>query len=653
MITEKMNRKQSVVLFADMLGYSRLMDEDESLALAMRRKMETSIQSLIPEFGGSIIQFYGDGAMCTFSEAQSALRCAAKLQQILRIDPEVPVRMGLHAGEIAYDERNIYGETVNIAARIESFGLPGAVLFSKALAAALPQNTSLNIKKLGLFQLKNIEEPIELYALKGPRLLLPNAHDLIGKGQSLKKSLAVLPFVNMSSDPENEYFSDGIAEEILNVVSKVENLKVTARTSSFSYKGRNEDVRQIGKELGVDTVLEGSVRKAGQRVRITAQLINTEDGYHLFSETFDRTLDDIFAIQDEIALKITDQLKERLGIESRKKKHLVEPPTHNLEAYNAYLRGLFHWSQYSPEEVEKAVGHFQQAIDLDPNFAKPYAILSFCLAFLGGTTEMDHREAFPVARESALKAVELNPQLVEAHCALGLVRMFYDWDFEGAEIYFEKAAGINDQNINYLVTYGLFLIAAGRFPQAIQVLEKALEIDPISFLAHAYLAEALATSGDFDPALMVIAKMEKLFPENVFLSLMKGNTYLMQGNFQKARQTLKRRIDMEAPIFKDYVVARGLAAAGLGDNERYFKCKKRIEGMVPDYPQSDLNIHRAMLAVAVNDVDSMLDNLNQAVEKHLPGMVFVVNHPYWKKIYQDERYKALVDKIQMKGREIN
>jgi TolB-like protein/Tfp pilus assembly protein PilF len=562
--------------------------------------------------------------------------------------------MGLHAGDIAFDDRNIYGETVNIAARIESFGMPGAVLFSQQLADALPDNTTLSIKKLGLFQLKNIEGPIELYALKGPHLLLPNARDLIGKGQSLKNSLAVLPFVNMSSDPENEYFSDGIAEEILNVVSKVESLKVTARTSSFSYKGRNEDVRQIGKELGVDTVLEGSVRKAGQRVRITAQLINTEDGYHLFSETYDRTLDDIFAIQDEIALKITDQLKERLGIEPKqRKKHLVKPPTQNLEAYNAYLRGLFHWNQYSPQEAEKAMGHFQQAIELDPNFAKPYAILSFCLAFLGGTTEMDHRQAFPVARESALKAVELDPQLVEAHCALGLVRMFYDWDFEGAEIYFEKAAAINNENSNYLVTYGLFLIAAGRFQQAIQLLEKAEELDPLSFLAQAYLAEALAMSGDFDHALKVIEKMEKQFPEHVFLALIKGNTLLIKGDHAKARQALKKRIDMDAPVFKDFVVARGLAAAGLGDEERYLKCKKRIENMVPDYPQSDLNIHRAMLAVAVNDVDSMLYNLNQAVEKHLPGMVFVVNHPYWKKIYQDERSKALVAKIKMKGRVIH
>ncbi len=646
-----MNRKKSVVMFADMMGYSRLMDEDEELALAMRRKMETSLQNLIPQFQGTIIQFYGDGAMCTFSEAGRALHCAAKLQQILRIDPEVPVRIGLHIGEIAYDDRNIYGETVNIAARIESFGLPGAILFSKQLAKNLPDDTSLTVKNLGPFKLKNIEEPIELFALKAPHLLVPNAKQLAGKGHSLKNSLAVLPFVNMSSDPENEYFSDGIAEEILNVVSKVENLKVTARTSSFSYKGRNEDIRQIGKELGVAAVLEGSVRKSGQRVRITAQLISTEDGYHLFSETYDRTLDDIFAIQDEIALKITDQLKERLGIES-KKKHLVEAPTLNMDAYNAYLRGLFHWNQYSPQEAQIAMGLFQQAIDLDPNFAKPYAILSFCLAFLGGTTEMEPKKAFPVARESALRAVKLDPQLAEAHCALGLVRMFFDWDFEGAEMYFEKAAGINEKNSNYLVTYGLFLVAAGRFPQAIQTLEKALEIDPISFLAHAYLAEALAMSADFESALKLIEKMEGLFPHHVFMALMKGNIYLLKGDYEKAQEALKKKIEMELPIFKDFVVARGIAAAGLGDTERYLKCKKRIESLVPDYPQSDLNIHRAMLAVADDDMGTMLDNLNQAVEKRLPGMVFVVNHPYWKKIYRDERSKALLEKIKMKGRQI-
>lgn len=652
MITEKMKRKKAVVMFADMMGYSRLMDEDEGLALAMRQKMETSLQSLIPGFGGSIIQFYGDGAMCTFSQPDDALRCAAKLQQILRNDPAVPVRVGLHAGDIAYDDRNIYGETVNITSRIESFGMPGAVLLSGKVVRALPDNHSLDLKKLGPFKLKNIESPIDLYALKAPALVVPNAQQLIGKGQSLKNSLAVLPFVNMSSDVENEYFSDGISEEILNVVSKVEHLKVTARTSSFSYKGRNQDVRQIGRELGVDTVLEGSVRKSGQRVRITAQLINTEDGYHLFSETYDRTLDDIFAIQDEIALKITDQLKERLGIDPPKK-HMVEPPTRNMDAYNAYLRGLFHWNRYSPTEAQTAMGLFQQAIDLDPNFAKPYAMMSFCLAFLGGTAEIDHREAFPVARELALRAISLDPEFAEAHCALGLVRLFFDWDFEGAENYFEKAAAINEDNSNYLVTYGLFLLAAGRYPQAIQILEKALEIDPISFLARAYLVEALTMSADYGHALKVIDEMEKSFPGHHFIELMRGNIYLMQGAFQKAQNVLSKKLDTEEPIFKDFVVSRGLAAAGLGDSDRVDRCNNRIKKMVPDYPQSDLNIHRAMLSIARDDMDSTFENMHQAIEKRLPAMVFVVNHPLWKRILVDKRSSDLIKKIDMKGKKIS
>ena len=456
-------RQLLTVMFSDMVGYSLLMNENEEYALQLRNRMEHTLQLLVPGFNGSIQHFYGDGALCLFPSSVEAVLCAAAIQEKLNEAPAVPMRIGLHAGDVLLDGNNVYGESVNVASRIESFSVSGAVLFSEKVYDDIKNHTSIKVKSLGQFRLKNIQHEIALYALDHPALTVPDPKTLEGKGYREKRSIAILPFVNMSPDPENEYFSDGISEELLNTLARESALKLTARTSSFAFKGTNEDMRSIGQKLGVETILEGSVRKAGNRVRITAQLINAEDGYHLFSETYERTLDDIFAVQDEISADIANKLKARLGVTEQE--HQSEPAGSSpakLEAYNLYLKGLFHWNQYSPEAAVTAIEYFKQALDIDPQFARAWAFLSFCYSFLGASGNLPAEGSLPYAKEAAERALALDEGLELAHCALGVVYIFLDWDLDAAGKAFQRARAINPNNTAYMYTYSLLLRAEGR-----------------------------------------------------------------------------------------------------------------------------------------------------------------------------------------------
>ncbi|MCB0585721.1 MAG: hypothetical protein KDD06_10425, partial [Phaeodactylibacter sp.] len=443
-MSSQTKRQLLTVMFSDMVGYSRLMNEDEEYAIQLRNRMEHQLRLLVPVHNGNVQQFYGDGALCLFTSAVEAVQCAAAIQAAFKEPPIVPVRIGLHTGDVLLDGTNVYGESVNVASRIESFSVPGAVLFSEKVYDDIKNHAALKVKSLGPFRLKNIQHEVGLYALEHPTLTVPDPKALQGKGYREKRSIAVLPFVNMSPDPENEYFSDGISEELLNTLAREAAFKVTARTSSFAFKGANEDMRSIGKKLGVDTILEGSVRKSGNRVRITAQLINTEDGYHLFSETYNRTLDDIFAVQDEISADIANKLKARLGLtEQEHQAGSSGSSPAKLEAYNLYLKGLFQWNQYTPEAAATAIGLFKQSLELDPRFAKAWAYLSFCYSFLGASGNWPTEQSLPHAKEAAERALSLDDSLELAYCALGIVHLFLDWNMEAAEKIFERARAIN------------------------------------------------------------------------------------------------------------------------------------------------------------------------------------------------------------------
>ena len=364
-------RQLAAIMFTDIVGYTGMMQEDESMAIRWRQKLKKKLEEVVAAHEGRILEFLGDGAVCSFISTTEGVRAAVALQLYMQSEPVVPLRIGMHTADVIFEENNIYGDGVNIASRLESFALPGSIFISGKAYDDIKNQKDIQSISLGKFTLKNVKEEVEIFAISNPGIKIPEVDTLEGKGErvagkkSIEKSIAVLPFVNMSNDPEQEYFSDGITEEIVNLLTHIKDLRVAGRTSSFHFKGRDIDIRLVGQKLNVRTLLEGSIRKQNLRLRITAQLINAGDGIQLWSGRYDRELHDIFAIQDEIALAITEELKMTL---LEKDKVLInDKRTTNQEAYDLYLKGRFYLNKRG-SGIKKALEYFQQASEIDPEF---------------------------------------------------------------------------------------------------------------------------------------------------------------------------------------------------------------------------------------------------------------------------------------------
>jgi TolB-like protein len=357
------------------------------------------------------------------------VNCAVAIQQALREDPAIPLRVGIHTGDIVHDRDGVFGDGVNVASRIQTLAAPGSVLISEKVYDEIKNQPSLAAVSLGRFDLKNVRRPMEVYAVVAPGLARPTRDTLSSRPHQERRSVAVLPFVNMSTDPENEFFSDGITEELINALARVNGVQVTARTSSFAFKGRTDDIREIATRLGVNTVLEGSVRKAGDRVRITAQLIDASSGYHLFSETYDRRLDDVFEVQDAITKAIMTAVLDRLDPLSRNDS--LTPRT-DSNVHGAFLRGLAEYNLWTPDHLRAAIRHFEAALRFDDSFAPAWAGMAGSYLVLASYGQMPAEEAYAKAESAALRAISLDAEDGQAHATLGLIYLFRDWNFTRA-----------------------------------------------------------------------------------------------------------------------------------------------------------------------------------------------------------------------------
>jgi serine/threonine protein kinase/Tfp pilus assembly protein PilF len=384
-------------------------------------------------------------------------------------------------------------------------------------------------------------------------------------------SIAVLPFTNLSADKEQEYFCDGMAEEIINALTHVEGLRVVARTSAFSFRGEGRDIRDIGKKLNVGTLLEGSVRKAGNRVRITAQLINVSDGYHLWSEKYDRNIgdiccpEDIFAIQDEISLAIVDKLKVK--ILGEEKTTMVKRYTENLDAYNFYLKGRYFWNKRTETDLKKAIEYFKQAIERDNRYAPAYAGIADSYNDLPDYSSFPPNQAYPRAKEAALKALEIDNTLAEAHASLGLLKTEHEWDWSGAEKEFKRAIELNPACVTAHYWYGLLLSYMGRFDEAIREVRKALELDPLSVLIHKHMAQALFLAGKPDEAMDILRKGMEIEPNSIFLHAMIGLAYSQKSLYEEAIAEFQKEkeIFINSPPIIDTWIGATYAVMGRKD----------------------------------------------------------------------------------------
>lgn len=632
----------AAIMFTDMVGYTAMMQENEKQAKILRDKHRSVLERLIFDHRGQILQYYGDGTLSIFGSAVEAAICGAKIQQELQKVPKVQLRIGIHAGDVVYDDEGVYGDGVNIASRIENIALPGSVLVSDKINDELKNQKEISSVFLGRYELKNVKYPVKLYAIKSDGIIIPTPEQLEVKSAVSDNSIAVLPFVNLSAEKDNEYFSDGITEELLNALAKVDGLLVTSRTSSFAFKGKNIDIREIGKLLGVKTVLEGSVRKYGKRIRVTAQLIDTENGYHKWSETYDRDLEDIFSVQDEITLSIVDQLKKTIQI-NKPFKSLVKVPTENIDAYNLYLKGLYNWNKWSPDFVLKAIKYFEDAVTISPDFSLAYSRLAACYIFLGAAGFMPNNVAYSKAKEYADKSSKIDNTLIDAQISNGMIKYFNDWDWVGAEKCFLKALEINPNSAETHQYYALLLTTLGYHKKALKQCEFAHQIDPLNPPISYSLAYIYFNNNQTENAIAQQEKTIELDPDfgDAWNSL--AWMYLRSNQYDKAIGIFNKILNEPTNIMK---ASSGLsyAYAKLGQTERAMEFIKKAETMESENLTVDLEL--AIVYTGLGELDKAIDSLHKAVDKRLGGLNFI-NGKFWKELHDYPRFKEILQRMNL------
>ena len=465
--------------------------------------------------------------------------------------------------------------------------------------------------------------------------------------EKMQPSIAVLPFANLSADPENEYFSDGMSEEIINALTKVNGLHVVARTSAFAFKGKNEDIREIGRKLHVEHVLEGSVRKAGNRLRITAQLIKIADGYHIWSERFDRAIDDVFAIQDEISLSIVDKLKVTL-LEGEKDV-LAKRSTENVQAYQLYLRGQHEWNKWTAEGYRNSVQLFQQALEIEPKYALAYAALAHAYAsqmsahFAG----ISPKEAAARAKDAALKALALDEVLPEAHGALGLIELSYDWEWGLAEREFRRALALNPNSSTTYHFYSHLLLAMGRMDESLEASERAVELNPIDVEMEVHMAFHHISAREYDKALVHCRKameIDATFHESYWFM---GVALDLKGDHDAAAASLEKAIGFSGGSDAEKG-SLGHAFAKAGRKDEALEVLRHMQDQIHGQSASAFNI--ALVYQGLDDTGNALACLEKTIEERSSWVPYIGVDPRFDSLHSDPRFLALLVKLKLPRR---
>lgn len=585
-------RKLAAIMFTDIVGYTRLMGKDESLALRLLNSNRQVHKNLIRKFNGRWLKEMGDGILASFNTISDAIYCAAAIQSSAKEIEDLNLRIGIHMGEIVEDQNDVFGDGVNIASRIEALTSPGAIWVSEAIYKNIRNRTGLRTQFEQTVELKNVEDPIRIYSVevdeipaepggsginkkKGDSRWLKSAifftallvvfllaFGLVWRtgyfnAQSgvLERSIAVLPFVNLSSDQENGHFAVGVQEAILNHLAKFEDLRVISRSSMEQYRDSKLSIPKIAAQVGVNYILEGSVQKAGDQVRVTVQLINGTNDDHLWAESYDRDVAEIFAVQSEIAQKIAQQLKAILNPDVVQAIERI--PTKNMDAYEYYIRGLEVYNNAKEFSDVKRAGYlYQKAIDLDPNYADPYIGLARCYATLHWQLN-NEKEVMDTVLSIINKAIELDPQSSDAYSYKGWFTFFGLNDLEEAERYYAKAIELNPNNFDVYYALARWIYPHAENPDPVKALMYAKKAAKLS--QGEKLAELLDAVGYIYLNLGMYEEAADFYRQAIDLNpTWQGNSAqwwlsLIQGKFDQALEFAKKNVELYPENNKSYL----------------------------------------------------------------------------------------------------
>ncbi len=716
------SRQLAAIMFTDIKDFSQMMEEDEPKAAVAREKMMYSVNTNVALHQGRVINFAGDGSLCMFNSAIEAVRAAINIQLHMLEEPKVPVRIGIHSGDIMLEENEIYGEGVNVASRVESFAVPGGIFISSKVNDEIKNQPDIATVSLGRYAFKNIKDPVELFAVSNEGIAVPHKNRIEGKGiamadkgafsrnnvrwmmmslvalaiaifgyfrfldtgsSSLMKSVAVMPFKNMNSDPGSEFLSDGITEDILTQISRISDLNVISNSTMALFKNSKKTLKEIGNELNAGCILEGTVRKVGNKLRIFVQLVDANTGKNIWAETYERDYSKIFDIQSEIAEIIASVLKARLS--PAEKARIKRRPTDNLTAYEYYLKGRESYMHYKKEDNEVAIGYFKKAIELDNNYVLAWAGLGDAYSQKAGRFGFD-KSWIDSSKMAAGNAISLDSTSSEAYKALANAYNYASEYDKGFQL-LQTSVRINPNNGPAVGNLGAGYFIRGDLPQALKWEKKATAINPKNNIPFQLIGWIYRLLGDFKNAELWLQKSLEIKPfKDSYREL--AFTYIQQrkkaeamqlvphiiesdtanyssyeeaalvcmlaGDMQQAKNNFQKAVDMNASLNTD---ASTFAPIGLGaillkedktiDAEILLSRSRSLflDEIKKGIKDDELRIGLASISAIRGKKEEALQWLQQAIDVNWLDYSMVESSPWFKSINTDPRFRQMMIKV--------
>jgi adenylate cyclase len=631
-------------MFTDMVGYTALGQKNEPLSLALVDEQKKLVRPILVRHHGREVKTMGDSFLVEFPSALDAVRCAYDIQRMVREanysqpeDRRLHLRIGVHLGDVVESEGDISGDAVNVASRIEPLAKDGGVCLTRHVYDQVKGKFELPMKSLGPMPLKNVSEPVEVYELGLPWEQVAGA----GADRFPANRIAVLPFASFSPDPDDAYFAEGITDEIISAVSGISGLSVISRTSVLGYKGTTKKVREIGKELEVGSILEGTFKKAGNRIRVTTQLIDVADDRHLWAQNYDRNLDDVFEVQSDVAKQVADAL--RVKILSPEMERIEKRPTESTKAYSLYLKGRHLWNQRDPDDLKKAAGYFEESIKEDAVFALGYAGLADCYHLLHADWNIDSEENKKGTYSMIAKALELDPDQAEARTTMAAM-LCSDYRLRESEEEFKRAIELKPSYATAHQWYFWRLMYELRWDEALREIERAVELDPLSYIIGVNHAYYYVWKREYATARNLL---EKAIDFNPSAAEPHGSLAMCYGKLGM-RDDMVRELDASVELFKGlYPYVRPYADMFLaymdGDKAKLARLLPNVEAHIKEAGSSSADIAGYYMHLGERDKGFAL--LEKSYSEKEPSLLTMALSPNLDDVRTDPRYLDLVRKV--------
>ncbi|MEO6220082.1 MAG: adenylate/guanylate cyclase domain-containing protein [Ginsengibacter sp.] len=669
------SRQLAAIMFTDIVGYTALMGNDEQKAFDLLNKNRQIQKPIIEQYNGRWIKELGDGVMASFNTVSDAVNAAIKIQEDCNAANEFKLRIGIHLGEVVFENDDVFGDGVNIASRIQTIAPPGGIFISEAVYNNIANKKEIETRFVHSEKLKNVKEPVNIYEIKSggadaawsspvkrhtasfkrqhafaPKVIISiiiivflvagtfvivsikrNKAQHIPGNEEIEKSIAVLPFVNISNDKEQEYFSDGLSEELMNLLAKVHGLKVIARTSAFAFKGKNEDVRTIGEKLGVDHLLEGSVQKSGNQIRIKTFLVKTSDGSQIWNDTYDRPFNDIFKVQDEIASAVVNQLKLKFFGSG---KYTIS----NAEVLNLILQGNYFLVKLDEQNVFKAIEFYKQALIIDSADARVWGSLANGYAIASWQNYINQYDGTEKARKAAIKAISIDPNSAAGYLALANIKLNHEFDWSGAREASIKVLQLEPSNAAAQHLLGGLNRILGNYDEAIQRAQAAILLDPLRPTSYILLGQSYTYSNKLEEANTTYKKLLEIAPNFQRAHMYLGRNYILQNKLQTALEEMQKET---AEVFRHF----GLVLAWHALNNK--KESDRLMISFVDKYQDSWAYLIAQLHGFRREKEKAVEWLEKALQRRDNWLVWIRGDPLLKNIWHHPGYINILKKLNL------